>query len=57
VKEKKNNNQTVFICEVCGLGYMEKQTAQECEEWCKRTGTCSIEITKKAVYLPDPFKS
>lgn len=52
VKKKAVSNQTIFVCEVCGLGYVDKETAQECESWCKRTGTCNIEITKKAIYVP-----
>ncbi|NWF86928.1 hypothetical protein HXY32_03870 [Candidatus Bathyarchaeota archaeon] len=56
MKEKRVNNKSLFLCEMCGLGYLEKETAEKCEEWCKKTGTCSIEITKKAVYLPDPFQ-
>jgi len=52
VREKALGNQTIFVCEVCGLGYVDKETAQECEAWCKRTGTCNIEITKKAIYVP-----
>jgi len=53
VKEKRINNKLIFICGVCGLGYSDKETAEKCEEWCRKTGTCSIEITKKAVYFPD----
>jgi len=56
VKKKKINNQTLFLCENCGLGYPNKKTAEQCEQWCRKTGTCSIEITKKAVYIPTPFK-
>jgi hypothetical protein len=56
VKEKKVNTQTVFVCEQCGLGYSDRQTAEKCEEWCRKTGTCSLEITRKAVYFSDPFK-
>jgi ABC-type uncharacterized transport system ATPase subunit len=55
VKKKKVNDQTVFLCEICGLGYSNKETAKQCEQWCRKTGTCSIEITKKAVYIPTPF--
>jgi len=53
VKEKKVDNQILFICESCGLGYKEKEIAEKCEEWCRKTGTCNPEITKKAVYFPD----
>jgi len=41
---------------MCGLGYLDEETARKCEEWCKKTGTCSVEVTKKAVYFPNPFK-
>ncbi|MEM1540854.1 MAG: hypothetical protein QXJ07_05680 [Candidatus Bathyarchaeia archaeon] len=53
---------TVYICGVCGLGYSDWEAAKKCEEWCEKMGTCSIEITKKAVYFPNlsekqnPFK-
>ena len=53
VKEKKTDNQTLFICEACGLGYKSRETAQKCEEWCRKTGSCNVEITNKAVYFPD----
>jgi hypothetical protein len=56
VKKKKIDDKILFVCEECGLGYLNKQTAAECEDWCRKTGTCKVEITKKAVYfagLPD----
>jgi hypothetical protein len=52
VKEKEIDDKTLFVCVVCGLGYLDKKTADQCEEWCKKTGTCNVDITKKAVYLP-----
>lgn len=52
VKEIKVDSKAVFLCEICGLGYKDRKTAEECEEWCRRTNSCSIEITKKAVYFP-----
>ena len=51
-KVKKVNDKMVFQCHVCGYGYCDKETAQECEDWCRKTGTCSAKITKKAVYFP-----
>ena len=54
---KKVNNKTVFICDFCGLGYSDEDTAEKCEKWCKVNGTCSLEITRKAIYFPDPFKN
>jgi len=56
VKEKKIDDQTVFTCEICGFGYADRKTADECKEWCRKTRTCSLEITSKAVYIPDPFE-
>jgi hypothetical protein len=52
VKEIEVDSKAVFLCEICGLGYKERRTAEECEEWCRRTNSCSIEITKKAIYFP-----
>ena len=52
MKEKKIDSKILFICEVCGLGYLEKEIAEKCEEWCTKTGTCNLEITKNAVYVP-----
>lgn len=58
VSEKKIGNKTVFLCDICGLGYAEKKTAQDCEIYCRvHSGSCSFEITKKAIYLPNaPLK-
>jgi len=53
VKEKMIDHKILFLCEACGLGYKDKETAQKCEEWCRKTGSCNVEITKKAVYFPD----
>ena len=51
VKEKLFEGKTVFICEICGLGYLEKEYAQKCEDWCgKNPGTCNFKISQKAVY-------
>ena len=53
VTEKRINNKVLFICGSCGLGYKDRKTAQKCEDWCRKTGSCNVEITKKAVYFPD----
>ncbi len=57
VTEKLINNKIIFACDVCGLGYLDKDTAEKCEDWCNKTNTCSIEITKKAIYFPNISKS
>ncbi len=53
VKKKMLDDKVLFICEECGLGYLDSATAMECEEWCRKTGTCKVEITRKAVYFGD----
>lgn len=42
----------VYVCEECGFGYSEKRLALMCEEFCKRVGACSGEITKLAIMKP-----
>ncbi len=54
VTEKKIGDKTVFLCDVCGLGYADRKTAQECEDYYRaHPGSCSVEISQKAVYLPE----
>jgi hypothetical protein len=54
VKKKTVEGRTVYLCEICGLGYADKKTAQDCEDWCRtHPGNCSLEISKKAIYSPD----
>jgi len=53
VTEKKVENRTVFLCDICGLGYADRKTAQECEDYCRaHHGSCSAQISQKAIYLP-----
>jgi hypothetical protein len=51
VKEKPFEGKTIFLCEICGLGYLEREDAQKCEDWCgKNPGTCNFQVSQKAVY-------
>jgi len=52
VKEIRLDKKAVFLCEECDLGYADKETAQRCEKWCSETKSCSLEITRKAIYFP-----
>jgi hypothetical protein len=53
VSEKKVGDKTVFLCDICGLGYADRKTAQICEDYCRaHPGSCSAEISAKAVYVP-----
>ncbi len=46
----------VFLCDVCGFGYNERETSEECEDYCRTYNSCSIKITEKAVYFPEEPK-
>ena len=52
VKGKEISKKKFFQCEVCGHGYLDKETSIKCYLFCEKKGTCSAEITKKAVYFP-----
>ena len=54
VTKKTIDGETVFVCDICGLGYLDAETAQKCEDWCgKNPETCNLQISQKAVYSPD----
>ena len=54
VSEKQHEGERLYLCDVCGFGYRKKEQAESCEEFCARTHSCSIAITKDAVYFPEP---
>ena len=56
VSEKKVEGKTVFTCDTCGFGYTKKETAEECENYCLENNSCSIKITKDAIYFPEKTK-
>jgi hypothetical protein len=49
VKPLKKDEQKFYLCEACGFGYTDAQTAQQCEDYCREHNSCSTEITKLAV--------
>jgi len=49
VEEKIIEGKKYFICEGCSLVYKDKEWAVKCQDWCRETQTCSIEITKHAI--------
>lgn len=51
-KEKEISKKKFFQCEICGHGYLDKETAIKCYLFCEKHETCSAKITKKAVYFP-----
>lgn len=52
VNELRRKSETVYTCELCGFGYKDLETAEHCEQYCDMHGSCSIEITHKAIYKP-----
>jgi hypothetical protein len=56
VTKKIIDKKTVFLCDICGVGYADKKNAQECEDYCRaHPGSCNPEISKKGVYFPGDF--
>ncbi len=50
VKEVIYSDRIYYICEICGLAYPDRETASECEEFCRNNpGSCSLKISSKAV--------
>jgi len=56
VTERAHEGKSVFLCDICGLGYKDRGTAEECEDYCRTHNSCSIKITEKAVYFPEEPK-
>jgi len=54
-KEFNDKGLNVYQCEICELGYAELKTAEQCEEYCNAHGSCSLEITRKAIYRPPVY--
>ena len=42
----------VYLCEVCGFGYVEEITANGCEEYCRSHKSSSAQISKRAAVIP-----
>lgn len=45
-------NGRLFVCEFCGAGYEDLETAEDCEEHCATLGFTSAEIRRKAIHVP-----
>ncbi|UCH57127.1 MAG: hypothetical protein JSV18_07275 [Candidatus Bathyarchaeota archaeon] len=56
VSKKEYRGKTIYLCDKCGVGYEIRETAARCEEYCRKHNSCSIEITKEAVYTPKPVE-
>lgn len=51
MKEIVKNGKKYFMCEECGMYYLERELAEKCEAFCKKFKGCNLEITKHAVQL------
>ncbi len=49
VKEVKDKEKTLYICEACGLACEKREWAEKCQEWCQEHQSCNIEIMAPAV--------
>lgn len=49
VKEIEEQGRKVYQCDICKFKYEDKNWAEKCEAWCKKTHSCNIEITKHAI--------
>lgn len=52
VDKFKSKSEIVYLCELCGFGYKDLETAETCEQYCDTHGSCSLEITRQAIYKP-----
>lgn len=46
------SGRSLFLCDVCGLGYADTPTAQECQNWCEKYPSCNLAISRKAIHRP-----
>ena len=51
VKQITHEGKTYYQCEICLFYYETKDLAQQCEDYCEKYKSCSLEITKHAVQL------
>ncbi len=54
VKELAKKEHQLFVCEMCGYAYEDRQWAEKCEAWCKKYQSCNLDITEHCVPLNEP---
>jgi hypothetical protein len=52
VSEVKKASEIVFLCELCGFGYRDLETAERCEQYCYTHSRTSVALARKAVHKP-----
>jgi len=38
-----------YFCSVCGLHYLTKELAEECEGWCSTHNSCNLLIARNSI--------
>ncbi len=49
VRKGSLEGKDVYYCGECGFGYLDEETAKECEAYCSARNSCSMDITKNAI--------
>jgi hypothetical protein len=52
VSEKTTKKGTIYLCEICGFGYADVDTAERCEQYCSSHNKSSPMLTGRAIYKP-----
>jgi len=52
VNEAHWKGRPIYECEMCGFGYGDLETAEQCEQYCYSHGSNSPKITGKAIRKP-----
>ena len=52
VSEKPTRKGIIYVCEICGFGYADVDTAERCERYCYSHHGSSPRLTRKAIYKP-----
>ena len=52
VRTISKDDKDLYQCQACGFHYVSEETAKKCEEWCRRTNSCNLEIIKDAIDPP-----
>ncbi|MBI2848261.1 MAG: hypothetical protein HYX83_03710 [Chloroflexi bacterium] len=49
VKRIEKNGKVLYLCELCGFAYTEKEWATRLHEWCSSHHSCNLEIIEHGV--------
>ena len=54
VKEIKQGSKILYVCEMCGLAYEEREWAEKCQSWCEtHEGSYNIDYVQHCVPLEE----